>query len=167
MYRKISDFLAEWKYEAASTEKLLSHLTDAALQKKFDDNVRSISILTWHVVVSINEMLSHAGITGIEGPKTDAPPPKTVKEVVDAYHAASHSVFKVIPEQWKDNALEDKVNMYGEQWSKGQVLSVLIRHQTHHRGQLTVLMRLAGLKIVGIYGPTKEEWANMNMPAME
>gem|GEM_PF-5815448 len=58
-------------------------------------------------------------------------------------------------------------NMYGEVWKKGQTLIYLLLHQTHHRGQMTVLMRQAGLKVSGIYGPAKEEWEAMGMPALE
>lgn len=47
--------------------------------------------------------------------------------------------------------------MYGEIWKINKVLSVVVKHQTHHRGQLTVIMRLAGLKVTGVYGPAKEE----------
>ncbi|MGB5893715.1 MAG: DinB family protein, partial [Ignavibacteriaceae bacterium] len=38
---------------------------------------------------------------------------------------------------------------------------------THHRGQLTVIMRLAGLKVLGVYGPAGEERANMGIKAQE
>ena len=38
------------------------------------------------------------------------------------------------------------------------MLSSLIRHQAHHRGQMTVLMRQAGLPVPGVYGPAREEW---------
>jgi len=44
------------------------------------------------------------------------------------------------------------------------VLVSLITHQAHHRGQMTVLMRQAGLKVPGVYGPAREEWAAMGMP---
>jgi len=43
----------------------------------------------------------------------------------------------------------------------------LIQHQNHHRGQMTVLMRQAGLTVPGIYGPAKEEWGNFGMEAPE
>jgi hypothetical protein len=49
--------------------------------------------------------------------------------------------------------------MYGEEWAKGFVLQCLILHQAHHRGQMEVLMRQAGLKVTGIYGPAEEEWS--------
>ena len=36
---------------------------------------------------------------------------------------------------------------------------MLIGHQTHHRSQMTVLMRQAGLVVPEVYGPAKEGWA--------
>ncbi|WP_258881781.1 DinB family protein [Paenibacillus sp. sptzw28] len=35
------------------------------------------------------------------------------------------------------------------------------RHQIHHRGQMTILIRQAGLTAPGIYGPNEEETAAM------
>ena len=53
--------------------------------------------------------------------------------------------------------------MYGETWKRGKSLPVFLTHEMHHRGQMTVIMRLAGLKVPGIYGPSKEEWTNYGM----
>jgi uncharacterized damage-inducible protein DinB len=39
----------------------------------------------------------------------------------------------------------------------------LILHQVHHRGEMIVLMRMAGLAVPGIFGPTREEWAQYGM----
>jgi len=56
--------------------------------------------------------------------------------------------------------------MYGMTWKRGNTLNALIYHQAHHRGQVTVLMRQAGVPIVGVYGPAKEEWEAMGMTAL-
>jgi uncharacterized damage-inducible protein DinB len=53
--------------------------------------------------------------------------------------------------------------MYGEKWTRGFTLTSLILHQVHHRGQMTVLMRQAGLEIPGLYGPARQEWAAFGM----
>ncbi|MCK6259572.1 DinB family protein [Fictibacillus sp. KIGAM418] len=52
--------------------------------------------------------------------------------------------------------------MYGEKWENGLTLYILNCHQIHHRGQMTVLMRLAGLKVPGVYGPSIEEMEARN-----
>ena len=38
---------------------------------------------------------------------------------------------------------------------------VLVLHEVNHRGQLTVLMRQAGLRATGAMGPAQEDWARM------
>jgi uncharacterized damage-inducible protein DinB len=53
--------------------------------------------------------------------------------------------------------------MYGQQWKRGYTLAVLVRHQAHHRGQMTVLMRQAHLRVPGVYGPAREEWSEFGM----
>lgn len=167
MYLKIKDFLNDWKYESEATEKILRGLTDESLTKKFDDDIRSIGILAWHLVITFNEMLSQAQLKGIESPGKESAVPKSANEIADAYSKASRQINFIISKQWDDDSLTEEIPMYGRKWSKGKVLSVLVLHQAHHRGQLTVLMRMCGLKVPGVYGPAKEEWAYMNMPPME
>jgi uncharacterized damage-inducible protein DinB len=55
--------------------------------------------------------------------------------------------------------------MYGQTWARGETLQVLVVHQAHHRGQMTVLMRQAGLAVPGVYGPAREEWVGYGMSA--
>jgi uncharacterized damage-inducible protein DinB len=43
---------------------------------------------------------------------------------------------------------------------------MFIRHEVHHRGQMTVLMRQAGLPLHGFYGPSRDEWVAMGMQWM-
>jgi hypothetical protein len=41
--------------------------------------------------------------------------------------------------------------MYEEKWKRGMTLAIIISHQIHHRAQLTVVMRLNGLKVPGVF----------------
>lgn len=75
-----------------------------------------------------------------------------------------------IPGNLRDDSIRMKTvedEMYGEKWPRGQSARILIDHQIHHRGQLTVVMRQAGLQVPGVYGPSKEEWAGYGAPAPE
>ena len=76
-------------------------------------------------------------------------------------------MINALENKWTDASLDEEIPMYGQIWKKGNILSSLILHQAHHRGQITVLMRQAGLKVPGVYGPAKEEWAAMNMKAQD
>ena len=166
MYYKISDFIEDWKYESESTLKVLSNLTDASLTKNFGENIRTPGRLAWHIVTSVGEMAHHTGLT-FETVDENAPIPKTVEEIVDEYKHTSDEMTKEIQEKWTDATLLQVDDMYGEMWAKGKTLSVLVTHQIHHRAQLTVVMRLAGLKVPGVYGPAKEEWAAYGMEPQE
>jgi uncharacterized damage-inducible protein DinB len=81
-----------------------------------------------------------------------------MQAMIQAYSAASDALLKGI-ESWSDADLEREDEMYGEIWKRGYGLQVLLVHQTHHRGQMTVLMRQAGLLVPSIYGPVKEGWS--------
>ncbi|MGQ0828072.1 MAG: DinB family protein [Bacteroidota bacterium] len=166
MYRKIEDFITEWGYESESTLKVFKNITNEPLNKKDHENVRSIAVLAWHITITLSEMLKKAGLP-VTGPNEHSKPPATIAEIITAYESSSKSVIEQVKILWTDAILSEEVPMYGDTWKKGTVLSVLIKHQAHHRGQLTVLMRQAGLKVPGVYGPSKEEWAEWNIPAAE
>ena len=59
--------------------------------------------------------------------------------------------------------MEIEDDMYGEKWKRGMTLQGLIHHEIHHRAEMIVLMRLAGLPVPGLYGPTREEWTQYGM----
>lgn len=164
MYHKINDFQKNWKYESESTIKILSALNDVSLSTRVTDTGRSLGYLAWHITLTIGEMMSKTGMT-IESPAEDSMPPDSAEEILNTYKMMSDSLMKQIKE-WNDETLMVEDEMYGEKWKRGSTLSVLILHQTHHRGQMTVLMRQAGLKVPGIYGPSYEEWEAFGMKPM-
>jgi uncharacterized damage-inducible protein DinB len=162
MYYKLSDFIEDWKYESKSTIKILSNLSDESLAIKFNNEIRTAGRLAWHIVTAIGEMAHRTGLT-FKTVDEKAPIPKTVKEIVDEYKRTSDGMINDIQEKWTGETLLLEDDMYGEMWVKGKTLGVLVTHQIHHRAQLTVVMRLAGLKVPGVYGPAKEEWASYGM----
>jgi len=166
MYRTIKDFISDWKYESESTLKVFKNITNEALNKKNNENVRTIAVLSWHITITLREMLTKTGLE-IAGPDEHQKAPSTIDEIISAYETSAKSISEQVSKNWKDASMEEETSMYGQQWKKGVTLGILIKHQAHHRGQLTVLMRHAGLIVPGVYGPAKEEWSQMNMPAME
>lgn len=166
MYTTISQFLKDWKYESDSTIKLLNNLTDESLKQKVTPDGRSLGFLAWHTTQTIPEMMGKTGLK-IDGPKETEKAPSSAKEITEGYEKASRSFVEQIQKDWTDDSLKIEDDMYGEKWSRGMTLYFLILHQTHHRGQMTVLMRQAGVKVPGIYGPSKEEWAAYGMEPME
>ena len=166
MYRTIEDFVLDWKYESGATMKILRALTDNSLSQKVTPEGRSLGFLAWHLVLTLSEMGSKMGLQ-VTAPAEDSKPPTVAAEIASTYDISSKSVLEAVRRSWTDASLNDDVQMYGEMWKRGGALTSLVMHQTHHRAQMTVLMRQAGLKVPGIYGPSKEEWAQMGMQPQE
>jgi uncharacterized damage-inducible protein DinB len=166
MFTKLSHFERAWEFESEGTLKLLRALTDASLAQAVAPQGRTLGRLAWHVTTSLPEMAGRLGLK-LAGPAEHAPLPATAAAIVAGYEAAAASLVPAIRQSWTDETLQLTDDMYGDTWKRGLSLTVLINHQTHHRGQMTVLMRQAGLTVPGIYGPAREEWAGMGLPAPE
>ncbi len=166
MFRRISDFAAVWKHERESTLRILRALDDRSLMQSVASDHRTLGRLAWHLTTTLGEMMDRTGLK-VAGPAHDAPVPARAADIASAYESASQAVLDQVKGGWDDAALETTDDMYGERWPRGVTLQALVAHQTHHRGQMTVLMRQAGLKVPGVYGPAREEWGAMGMPAPE
>jgi len=163
MFRRMSDFSKSWADESAMTLRVFDAIPDSAIEQSVADGHRSLRRLAWHLVESAVEMPGRFGLTidghgymRAEGGICE--PPATMAAIRAAYAAASESL-RAQTAPWTDAVLDVEDDMYGEKWSRAFSLSVLVVHQVHHRGQMTVLMRQAGLKVPDIYGPAKESWA--------
>jgi uncharacterized damage-inducible protein DinB len=165
MFRKIEDFVNGWKATSDATLKIFNALSDDYLSLKVYVDGRTLGRIAWHITLTLGEMLEKIGIE-TDLPPQDSEPPKVVSEIVKHYQNAAIAVLNQV-EKWNDENLLEEVELYGEKWTKGFTLLVLIHHEIHHRGQLTVLMRQAGLKVPGIFGPSKEEWNNYGMSPQE
>jgi uncharacterized damage-inducible protein DinB len=161
MFRRVTDFQKAWEKERGSTLKVLGALTDASLAQAVTKDDRTLGRMAWHLATTLGEMMERTGLK-IAGPSHDAPPPSTAAAMLAAYETASRAVADGVA-AWSDATLEVEDDMYGEKWARGLTLQALVVHQTHHRGQMTVLMRQAGLKVPGVYGPAREEWTAYGM----
>jgi uncharacterized damage-inducible protein DinB len=163
MIRKIEDFLLAWKSLSEGTARALDALTDEALSQPVVAGGRTLGRIAWHVVTSVPEMAFRTGLR-FEAPAEDAPIPSAA-EMAATYRKLAEALAEAVRRDWTDETLLMEDDMYGEKWPRGRTLSVLMDHETHHRGQMTVLMRQAGLAVPGVCGPSKEEWAAFGMPA--
>jgi uncharacterized damage-inducible protein DinB len=163
VFYTIDDFVQTWKLESEASLKIFASLTDRALSQPVYGEGRTLGKLANHLIGAVTNIPSQAGV-----PITpEIPAYTTVSDLMTAYQRVSDKLIKAVENNWTDETMHEEVKMYGRfTWKKGFALLFLMLHQTHHRGQITVLMRQAGIKVPGIYGPSKEEWEAMNMPTM-
>ena len=87
--------------------------------------------------------------------------PKSTEDLVkhfdDNMQAALNALKGITNEQFNDNfALKNQGQLLFESSKKINVSSS-INHWVHHRGQLTVYMRLNDIAVPSIYGPSADE----------
>ena len=163
MYRRIEDFRNHWQEEVVDTLKVFDAIPDAKLGQAVSPEHRDLRRLAGHLVTSIVGLPAGMGLK-VDGPQETDLPADTIKGLRGAYARAAESLLDCI-NAWTDADLEIEDTMFGHLiWKRGYSLQALAMHQAHHRGQMTVLMRQAGLAVPEFYGPTKEGWAKLGMP---
>jgi uncharacterized damage-inducible protein DinB len=162
VFRRIADFIGQWKHETEQTLKVIRALSDRSLAQEVVPGGRTLGFLAWHITVALPAQMAQAGIQS-SGPGHDAAVPGKVSEIADAYEKATIALGEAVKKGWTDERLSEPVSFFGRQMPAGMLLEAVIRHQAHHRGQMTVLMRQAGLRVPGVYGPAKEDWETMGM----
>ncbi len=167
MYRSIADFLDTHASETAHTLGLFQAIPDTATGQLVDKGGRTLGRLAWHVTCALGEIAKNAQIGAIhpdDDQHGEIPP---MKDVIATYERSAKALAGLVPTVWTDAMLGDEIEMYGMKWKRGGALLMLIVHQAHHRGQMTVLMRQAGLQVPGTLGPARQEWAQWGMPAQK
>ena len=158
MFHTLDEFRTQWGWESEQTQLVLDTLTDASLAQPIDAQSRTLGRLAWHITQTLPEMMGKAGLA-VAGPGEHDPVPASAAEISAAYRTACVSLLEELASKWTDAILSTEDDMYGMRWTKAQTLGALVGHQIHHRGQMTVLMRQAGLRVPGIFGPAREDWA--------
>lgn len=166
MYRKIDDFISDYKMESENTLKVFSRIDFSKKAERVNENVRSPERLAWHITQSLSEMMMRTGLSDKDDLE-NLPIPENFDDIVKTYKDHVARLLDLLKFRWHDDELEELMNFFGEKYSKGFLLRSVITHEIHHRAQLSIVMRLLGMPVPGVYGPSKEEWVKYNMPAME
>ncbi len=164
MYRRIEDFTGDFRHQAEETLKLFRAIPESAAGVAIPGG-RSLGRLAWHLTCSLGEIGRGAGLGQLEPHDDQGEEVPPIAEVVEAYARSAATLPGLLAGAWTDALLPEEITLYGRPWRRGDVLSMLLVHQAHHRGQMTVLMRQAGLAVPGMVGPAREEWGAFGMPA--
>jgi len=157
-------FLGVWDAEAQKTLTLLRALPAGQYDFRPDPGGRSLGELAWHLAEA-DAYVSYGIEQGTFARGTKPPGierPKSIEALAPGYervHAdAVPRVRRLAPED-----LDRQLTYFdGRTLSIRDLLwSAMLFHNIHHRGQLSVLCRLAGGTAPGMYGPNREERARL------
>ena len=162
MYRTILDFIDEWKMEVPHTLKMIAGIEDYSGNERVHPEVRTLREIAWHITKDLSLAAFRTGLIA-QNELGIIPSPSTISLIATTFREYSQLMEDLINATWTDRNLGERVAIYGQMDAKGRILHRLIKHQVHHRGQMTVLMRFLGLRVPGTYGPAKEDWSRVGM----
>ena len=164
---ELDTFLASWDREAANTVKLLQALPPTQYDFRPDAGGRSLGELAWHLAEG-DAYISY----GIERGKfaMDAKPPnierpRAVEALAPGYERVHREAVARI-RALKPADLDRTIPFFtGPMTIRNILWDAILAHGIHHRGQLSLMCRLAGGQSPGLYGPNREEMAAMRSTA--
>lgn len=146
--------------ETAITQKVLRAYPPDQAELKPHPRARSARELAWMFTAELN--LANLVLRNeFKMPMAFPPTPATWDEVVRAFERARTEVLQNLLWIRDDQLSEITQFMTGPKqigdMTKASLLWFLLHDQIHHRGQLTVYLRMAGGNVPSIYGPSADE----------
>jgi uncharacterized damage-inducible protein DinB len=153
-------FLASFEREFATTLKVLKAYPSDKGDLKPHERSMSARELAWIFVVEQQVIVDGALAGAIDFSKM-TPAPATMHDVIAAYERIQPATVSKV-KQASEAALNKTVKFPVAPKTMGdlRVMDVLwgmMHDQIHHRGQLSVYLRMAGGKVPSIYGPSADE----------
>lgn len=163
----IDAFLAELGHEAATTRRLLERVPEDKMEWRPHDKSMTLSRLAGHVAElprwsgTVLEDDAFELDTAAERGWLPAQP-ATTAELLEIFDGAVAG-FRTAAEGLDDERMKETWKLVKggktvlEMPRAGGVRSFILNHMIHHRGQLTVYLRLLDVPLPSIYGPTADD----------
>ncbi|MCI0409727.1 MAG: DinB family protein [Acidobacteria bacterium] len=162
MARITDPILAELDQEAATTLRVLERVPGDKLGWKPHARSMSLGQLALHVATTPGGVARVLSQDSLESTEFDRPAPASAAELIPALEDSVNAAKRFLSE------LNDQKAMAAWRLTKdGKVLfeapriavirSIMLNHWYHHRGQLSVYLRLLNVPVPSIYGPSADE----------
>ena len=156
---QLEPFLKTWEREFETTLRVFSNYPSDRLEYRPHEKSKTARELMWTIAYEEAEFVNGC----LQGSITfsDQKPPKTKEALIREYkkqHAASVKKVQKAGEELFSRTIKFFVakGKMGDV-KVGGLLWTLLHDQIHHRGQLSVYLRLVGAKVPSIYGPSADE----------
>jgi len=154
--------LQEFDNEAGTTRRVLERVPTDKLDWKPHPKSMSLGVLALHIAGSPAVIAGWAAQdeTVLAGDKT--PPPTSTAQILAAHDAGVKTVKETLTKigdegltkMWKATA---GGNTLMSMPKMALVRAIVLNHWYHHRGQLSVYLRLLDVPVPSIYGPSADE----------
>ena len=167
MPRIVDSILMELDQEAATTKRVLERVPNDKLAWKPHEKSMSLGQLALHVATAPGDVAGMTTEDEVEVPDFgEAPTVSSTEELMAAYDKSISTAREILDGLDDEKAMATwKATKGGKELMAvpriGVVRSIMLNHWYHHRGQLTVYLRLLNVPVPSIYGPSADEnpWA--------
>jgi uncharacterized damage-inducible protein DinB len=156
-------FLDSFKRETATTLKVMRAYPADQLDLKPTPKSNSARDLVWTFVLEqgLAEKALTSGFDWSAPPSKPPAAPESYQDLVDAVEQSFKRTAALL-EQMPDAQIGETVKFFTGPKTLGDIpkldfLWFMLCDQIHHRGQLSVYLRMAGGKVPSIYGPSGDE----------
>lgn len=156
-------FLDAYEREHATTMKVLRAFPPDKTDLKPHPKCKSARELAWIFVqeCGLGKAGMHNAFAGGVTGRGSPPAPEKWEDILSALEAA-HTDFRTTFESFTDEQLMEPIKFFGAprtlvDYSRLAFAWFLLHDQIHHRGQMSVYLRMADAKVPSIYGPTLDE----------
>jgi uncharacterized damage-inducible protein DinB len=153
-------FVDMFTRESATTRRVLKALAET--DTEFRPRPTSPSAREIAAIFTIEQAGTAAALTNNwQWPPQFPPAPASFSEVLANFEATNHAVLQALANT-PDDRLFDTVQFFTgpKQFGEVRVIDLLwfmLHDGIHHRGQLSVYLRMNGGKVPSIYGPSRDE----------
>lgn len=160
----IEPIIAELQHEAATTRRLLERVPQDAFAWKPHEKSMTLGRLAAHIaeLYTFTTPISTQDELDFEAGSYEPFAPTNSTELLEAFDKNVADSIKMLRAQADDRLLAPWRLRSGEQvffeMPRAEVIrSFMLNHIVHHRGQLSVYLRLQNVPLPPIYGPTADE----------
>jgi len=166
---KITELLmTELDHEAIGSRKALQHVPEGKNDWKPHEKSMPLGALATIVAtvpawIEMVVKMDEVDINPPGGPKFKPQPWKTRQDLLQQFEASLKKGREILQSTSDDHLLNTKWRMLNggkpmmEQSRYEAIREGVLNHMAHHRGQLTVYLRLNGETVPAIYGPSADE----------
>ena len=157
--------LQEFDGESATTRRVLERVPENRLTWKPHPKSMSIGQLALHVAMSPSFIAEWALKDSVEmsGNMESAPEPKSLSEVLSTHDQGVTKTKAALTTIGDEGMMKDwKLTSKDGETIMGMpkvalIRTIVLNHLYHHRGQLSVYLRLLDVPVPSIYGPSADE----------
>jgi uncharacterized damage-inducible protein DinB len=160
---KLADsLLMEFDQEAQTTKRVLERIPDDKLAWKPHQKSFSLGQLALHIASGPGQIVAAVSQDSAEAPNFAQPEAKSRQEVLETFSKSMASARDALKKMDDARLLSEwTLTKNGKTLMAvpriGFLRSILMNHTYHHRGQLSVYLRILDVPVPSIYGPSADE----------